>query len=64
MTASIPVLHCTATLTTRSSAVHILYTVYSLQMALTVIGNGIDSYKWHQPPLTKGIWRLRGRDQG
>ena len=55
MTAGILVLqpHTTTMPTTWFSAVHILFTVYILQMASTVLGNGNDCSKW-QWPFTKG----------
>ena len=42
--ASIPVHYTTTTATTRFSAIHVIFAVYILQMASTVVGNGIDFY--------------------
>ena len=40
--AIIPIIFSTITLTTRFGVVHILFTVFILQMASTVVGNGTD----------------------
>ena len=42
MTANTPVLYTTTTASTRFSALRTLFTVYIVQMALTVVGNGND----------------------